>query len=74
MTEPIIAAVVLGFLWFSYMAFDAIKDESELAAIVAVFGRPLVWLIALYFVIRIIHWSWENPIPFLDRIPFLNRI
>jgi hypothetical protein len=68
MAEPIISTLSLGLLWLLWVILDSTKDQSDTAAIIATFGRPIVLLIALYFLVRIIRWSWETPIPFSRQI------
>jgi len=59
MAEPIVAVVAILILFALLIGVGHVAEEAvPLAAV------PL-GLVAIYFLVRLIHWAWETPIPFL---------
>jgi sorbitol-specific phosphotransferase system component IIBC len=61
MVEPIVAFVAVLILFALFVWLGNVAEELLPLAAVP-FG-----LVALYFVVRIIRWAWETPIPTWDR-------
>lgn len=62
MLEAVVAVFGVFLCWL--VAVFVFKDDMSLRryAVIAVLA-----MLALYFVIRFIHWAWITPIPFLGR-------
>jgi heme/copper-type cytochrome/quinol oxidase subunit 4 len=61
MAEPIVAVVAILILLALFLWLGHVSEE------ILPLARIPFGLIAIYFLVRIIRWSWETPIPFLDR-------
>jgi uncharacterized membrane protein YuzA (DUF378 family) len=61
MLEPAIAlGALIGFFFLDVVASSLLEESLWLYVAHFVLGAA-----ALYCVVRIIHWAWETPIPFI---------
>jgi hypothetical protein len=60
--EPVVAALGIIVCWILGMV--VYEDDMPLGRY-AVLG--ILAVVALYFFVRIVHWAWLTPIPFVGR-------
>ena len=58
MIEPVIAFVAILILYALLSGVSHIDED------LVVLAAPPLGLVGIYFLVRIIHWAWETPIPF----------
>ena len=58
--EGLIAAVGIFLCWFVGIF---VYDEDMSLTRYAIIG--ILTMLALYFLVRFVHWAWDTPIPFL---------
>lgn len=63
--EPIVAVAAIVILYVLLVICDAFTDD---AFGMKVFFGIVFGAAGLYFLVRIIHWAWVTPIPFLDKL------
>ena len=60
MIEPVVAFVAILILYAILIGISWVAEDLVILA------APPLGIVAIYFLVRIIHWAWETPIPFLS--------
>jgi hypothetical protein len=58
MIEPVIAFVAILILYAILIGVSHIDEDF------GVLATPPLGLVGIYFLVRLVHWAWETPIPF----------
>ena len=62
MIEPLCAITFFVLLWFGYQTTHALLENK--VSLWPYFVYALFGAAGLYCLVRLIHWSWETPMPF----------